>query len=764
MNDTCACWIGISFKKIHLYLIQILLSAVGLAATLWGGVDYLKRYIMADPYRGVAEWVYLFYHPYQSGLLNYIFLCVGLGVCGWVIYLFLPRLRLERKVESVDPRLFYAFLSLSVLALFFVLSFWGSLAATVPAFFLFVVPFLYLVEIRVFRRVLPVLILLVSILVSIEPIRIFIGPTYLMNEYLEIPSETLVGDRYVRNLDFLAHFKSIAVPTSDWFLNKAEVVDSEYCGKVGLHEISAPDGVRDVVRERCRFINNNSLEYKHQLFNRGQINHIGHVLNPLNEYLAGKPLADIYMQYGVGNTFLMKWTMELFGGVSFDGFHKCYIFYVVYFFVFLFFLFYLFRQNFYVFCGFAVVAVSFFVKNFIALILAPGFIPTIHLFDVFVLISLTAFFCRGQNTAFLVLAFILSALGILTNFQFGGVLVLSLTLTSVLFALENKSARSRFYWLSIISVVFCVVIVGGKSLSTHQLNAGFDAYLSGFFSWKPDTRIVMFTFVYIILSYLFLGLLRDIRHGLKYMYVFTLFYTQGLFVYFYWSGQMNHLPMVLPSLGLQALLVLFMLEKRVLDFPLARDVIYSIKPLALILAFCAILSTSAFFYFNAFGQRAFYDNFQSHKTYAVNLERAKIVTTINPVYLTESLSLLDKYIPKNEKRMVLLSKYDNLLPFLNARYNNLPFFEMAWYLTNVEKLRQTVNILKDSQPEYIFVDTDINDKMIDPWATVFSPLWLAHERKSRAGRLEELRKVFHAVAPYYRLVEKGTIISVYRRV
>ena len=38
-------------------------------------------------------------------------------------------------------------------------------------------------------------------------------------------------------------------------------------------------------------------------------------------------------------------------------------------------------------------------------------------------------------------------------------------------------------------------------------------------------------------------------------------YTQGLFVYFYWSGLTNHLPTVIPFAGLQIILMIYISER-----------------------------------------------------------------------------------------------------------------------------------------------------------------------------------------------------------
>lgn len=127
------------------------------------------------------------------------------------------------------------------------------------------------------------------------------------------------------------------------------------------------------IEEIKRFYLYNSLEYSHQNMSRWQMNHIGHILNPLNEFVLGKPLKDIYIQYGLGRTFIIKWTMDLFGGISIDNYYKIYIYYVLYFIGFMGMLYILFRDPLYVLIGSLFLGGAYYFQGYIALMLAPGY-------------------------------------------------------------------------------------------------------------------------------------------------------------------------------------------------------------------------------------------------------------------------------------------------------------------------------------------------------------------------------------------------------
>lgn len=559
----------------------------------------------------------------------------------------------------------------------------------------------------------------------IEPLRLIIGPVPLMNEYPEIFSTTILDGKEVNNGALLA------------------------------------SGVRDEASLRV-FRETNQLEYLHQVMGRGQINHIGHVLNPVNEYSLGKPLRDIYLQYGLGNTLLFKLTMEVFGGVSIQNYYKCYLYYILYYGIFLAVLFYLFRDALYVLCAFLALAFTHFAYNYIGFVLAPGIIPTIHFFDAAVAFALAVYLKRSGPMWPLAVSALLVSCGILFNRQFGGMLAIAWSATLAVYGFENKN---RFR--ALIFLVFPLLIIAGSLLASGSGGTGdagiFKAYFSGYFSWAPARWVVLFTAVYLTVSYLFLIRIKGNRSLEKYLYIFSFVYTQGLLVYFYWSGLPNHLPVIYPFITLQVLFAAVIVEKgEFTGFTMTPNMVERMKLLACAAAiFCAGYSARSF-YFSAFGASQFRENFRTHKTYEWRFDRARLVSTIPPAALEEAVAVIRRY--SSGPGITLISKYDNLLPFLSGRYSLLPHFEMPWYLIGRAKFDESVRRINELSPEYLFVDSDMDPPANDPWAGIYPDKFILSEQVVRTGRIAKVRALFQEMRVNYRLVEPGRLISVYRKV
>ncbi|MCX5786824.1 MAG: hypothetical protein NTX59_14170 [Elusimicrobia bacterium] len=546
-----------------------------------------------------------------------------------------------------------------------------------------------------------------------------------MNEYPELFSETLVDGEYVRNDAFLS---KISATQRDVFIKK--------------------------------FVTDNSFERSHQVMGRGQLNHVGHILNTANEYAMGKPLSTIFMQYGVGNTLLFKWTMDIFGGVSFQNYYKCYIYYPIYYFAFLIMLYFVFKDALYVFLGFSAVAFMHFFYNYIPLYFAPGLIPTIHFFDVFLILSMFAFFIGRARGCSLLCSLLFVSLGILMNRQFGAMLALAWIVTLAVYAFENRSATKKYLMVilpaALLAPVFLLATKFAGTTSENMLRT----YFSGLYSWAPSPVLVMFTIIYFILSYGFLILIRTTRSHLKYLYLLSFVYSQGLFVYFYWAGLVNHFPIVIPYIVFQLILAIKIMENH--ESPLyLRKIIHNLKPMLLIIALVSVAVAASAFYSSTFGKKTVSRNFVSHRCFEWKFKNARLISTINPAIFNDAAGLINKYA--DSRGIYIISKFDAILPFVSGRYSMMPHFELNWFVIDDDKCAQVVKKFKEGRPRYIFVDSDMNSLGKDPMAGL-DPEGTAIERVSRLGRLNELKKIFHEVSRGYRLVEKGELVSVYEKV
>jgi hypothetical protein len=272
--------------------------------------------------------------------------------------------------------------------------------------------------------------------------------------------------------------------------------------------------------------------------------------------------------------------------------------------------------------------------------------------------------------------------------------------------------------------------------------------------------VIVLTIAYLVCSYSFLLALRGKNFYLKYVYVFLFLYAQSILLYYYWSGLVNHLPPVLPFLVLQFFLMLYILEKHLLEgyAPLQRLADGLTVSAALLLALAMV--PLALYYYEE--KVEFLSNFRDHRTYTWQFERANLVTTINTNLVKESVGLIHKYSSPTKRRLYIISKYDGLLPFISARYTAFPIFDVASYLFSKREYDMLLTQLSTDKPEYLFVDSDIYPSN-DPWAKLYHTPFFQRERASRIGRWTLLAQLFDDVKNDYEKVEQGKLITVYKR-
>jgi hypothetical protein len=350
-----------------------------------------------------------------------------LGLFGLIFYSFinqnnreLIKTRIAEKHTTIAVQLLISVIALAILPILR-----ESIRIAISAV-IFILPYVYFIKVEKNKTYI-FLTAALTIIFLAEPLSVVFSPARLMNEYVDLFGDSLIKGEAVNNDHFLASITerdiNAIVLLDDLYKryepkkrienttesdgrhpDKIKELFKDFkfknIGPLQHHIASLPIGNDDMIDKQLFenlnrldidqikiFYLNNRIEYEHQNMSRGQINHIGHILNPISEYQLGKPVKDIYVQYGLGNTFLIKWTMGLFGGLSFENYYKCFVYYIIYFLSFLLMLRLLFKDAWYVFCGFAILVLAFYYQKYIAIMIAPGILPTVHLLDTAALIS-----------------------------------------------------------------------------------------------------------------------------------------------------------------------------------------------------------------------------------------------------------------------------------------------------------------------------------------------------------------------------------------
>jgi hypothetical protein len=250
----------------------------------------------------------------------------------------------------------------------------------------------------------------------------------------------------------------------------------------------------------------------------------------------------------------------------------------------------------------------------------------------------------------------------------------------------------------------------------------------------------------------------DVHHDLQDTTLFLTLYSLASVLYWIWGSTMNHFYNLAPILSLSV--VVFM--KWLIDTSRLRHYAHAISTFSI-----ALLLTGAYVPSLALYYHTVYDYekvFADHKSYQWNLDRAQLISTANPRYFSDAVTLIRNY-SKGENGIYIISKYDNFLPFLASKYSAMPFFDVPWFVVSNSEVTMCINALKQSRPTYLFVDTDIQRNLNGDIVSALAPMinYLHDESVMRVQRLNDVKKIYSAIENEYELAETSTLLTVLKR-
>ncbi len=641
------------------------------------------------------------------------------------------------------------------------------------------------------------------------------GELLMINEYMDIPEYTRMGEHYVSNADYLRRHNLggllkyepdadrgntplpregtfVEVPRTDLldrFLEKHQT-DYYYHDEAGALVIRRPmlpeehrelamvfDQAEDQAKlnwlyfmssdrrdemlrrtytaEEQDFLKKNYFELHWQILNRWVLHHHNFVLGPINEYALGKPLREINAQYGLFNIVMMRWLLESTGGLSYQNyFQKWYAFWLIYYALFVALACLLFRNVHYV--ALVCIAAFGFVNqiDYQFLLLGPGLNPIRHLFDLPVIACLY-WYLKTRRVGVLVLTMLFGMIGLMNNREFGAFLIGALVLTVLVRAWqEQRGGGSQEVWWAMAATVVSGLILLGGGLTSDIMGP---YYLKGFLGFSTSLQRLYLLLIIVSGLYLIFLQMEHVETEWKYLALFLLLYSQGLLVYGLW-GTYKHLLNISSVLTLGGVVFL----KIGIDQSRLKGYDKTLVGALIVGALLLVYVPGLFTYYKAKGE--YEQVFATHRTYKWNLERAQFRSTMDPKYFTDSVSLIQHYAT-TEKGIHIISKYDNVLPFLANKYSAMPFFDVQWFLLTNKEVRLCIERIQNQKPSYLFVDTDIERSLNGEIVAAGIPLVSEREGESllRVQRLNLLKDVFAAVKDDYEPVEKGLLLSVYKR-
>lgn len=578
----------------------------------------------------------------------------------------------------------------------------------------------------------------------------------LLNDFLDVPGTTLMntseGAVAVDNYAFIKNFNLFGGDFQPGIieLQKAES-DAE-------EQIPASLSIRE-------FEKKNQVEMYWKILTRGFIHHHNHVLTPINELALGRPLKEIFSQYGWGWVCSMKAVMEyLPNGICYGNYIRLHFLgFYFYYALFLALLFYLFKDIRIVTVLFAASVISVLaMRQYVWL--APGFSPTRHFFDIPVIFFFLKYL-SFRDLRHLYVTLLFCVLSVVFSTQFGVILSLCI-LAGVTFQIfwpgdvidVAHKKRPAFALL-----VGAVGLLGSVWICSH---IGAKDVVSGYFFEGvlgfpiKETQLVLLAVVVLVGYLAWICIPKEVPAANRILSLVLLWYVQMMLLYYVRAAAIYMLLPIFPLVILAAGYLTVQLVGKTDQCALSRyNALFWGSMVLLIYVFANVAES----YHNKF-RKLFVRNFTQHETYKWDMPRTHFISTMDPLYFNGAIKLIQKYSPET-KGVYIISKYDRFLPFISERYSAMPFIDLEWFLITQNELDRVVGCIREKMPEYLFVDTDIDRDFLQTQVIAPDSRYadLRDESLWRAQRLDNLKTVFDAVRSDYEKIETAGLLTVCRR-
>lgn len=501
------------------------------------------------------------------------------------------------------------------------------------------------------------------------------------------------------------------------------------------------------------FLKKNLFELHWQVLSRFMMHHNSFMYIPIKELEMKKDIQSINAQYGLGSTWIFSKFFALSKGVSIEKWLQLsYAVYYVYFAFFLLITYVLTRDIAITAIVFLLALSSVNLRGYDFLILPPGESPWRHFFDLWV-VFLLYYFGKTQKIVFYWGALLFGIVSIAINPQIGIMIYVPVIVAGLIFvAMQKKSFLSIS--IGILVATIMALFVFNLSSSANDLAK---YYIDGVIGFPISVKQMLVFLVLIAFGYtVVLKILPQLSRENILPLSFLFFYAQELLVYVVWHYNGD---------GLKARAFIYILTIALMLYYLSISWSKKLQRGILFLATVYAVFMYSKSINNVYHSKKEYNKiFDTHAVYEWNMKRAHFVSTMNPRGFQNGIDLIQKY-SSDQNGIYIISEYDNLLPFLADKYSMMPFFDLKWYLITPKELSKSIKTIQTNQPEYIFVDSNINRDYEKEVIDLKTPIigYLHQESVWRVQRLMLLKQIFDTVETEYELIEKGTLISVYKR-
>ena len=521
---------------------------------------------------------------------------------------------------------------------------------------------------------------------------------------------------------------------------------------IQANQIESSYKSRIYMPEEREFIAKNRSENERKVKAGWLFFHHSWVLNPILALSKGADANKQVFIYGYGSAVFLKQMLTQMGAVSFQNYFKAtFVFYPMYFLIFLAGIYALFRSVELVCIGAILLTVSFLLLGYQMILLAPGYNPMRHLFDMLMLVLFSQY-VKKNNLPYLLLLVFTGFVAIVWSKDFG----LFLTASCLGTVIIKSIVMPRRDFVRVI--VACLGAVGAILLygaSFHGVNYNFWHMLLGYTQPMMSTFRISIILVAISFGYLFYIQCKKMDSVYFWLALCVFFYLQCQLLYYVWYPSVQHLLVLAPMVIVGGMASVQLLGNK--NNPNMAGI-----QTALIASVLFIYLPSMYFFYK---EKMQYDAiFATHVVHDWKFQYASFQTTMEPQLLTETLDLIERYAPNSS--IYLISKYDDILPVLTQRSNALPVVNLALDLLSKRDIERCKQAVRTNNPVYIFVDSDIHRDLRGDVMLFYDPACLNNDYQLSYGRftaIKNMRTLYDEIQEDYRLIEKGSLLSVYQR-
>lgn len=396
-------------------------------------------------------------------------------------------------------------------------------------------------------------------------------------------------------------------------------------------------------------------------------------------------------------------------------------------------------------------------------LLAPGFSPARHLWDILALF-LGLQYLRSEKKYYLFLLFLSVSIATWWNSQFGVFLFFAVTGVCLMHMQRGHWQGPILYLMLLASGQIAAVVLTEKTV-----NPLFKYMLLGFGAPENSTaQILMSIFIVALLGIALLYCKirqQDKIDGIKWLLALGVYiYFAELMVYVLWYPAPHHLiGVALPWL---ILLLVFLVSL----WPYHRPVMATIPAkYSLVTSLIGIMVFVPIIVINLYEWHSYNRVFANHVLHEWKSPGAKFTTTMEVPLFEDSVAMIHKYSPTG--CIAMLSKYDVILPTLAGKCLVGPFVTT----TDIFITRQESELLINSfieKADVIYIDSDIErlyigeipDEPVKVRGQKVKPiLGAVASATGRAAMFSNFSGIYEKLSERYQLEKRGPLISVYRR-